>query len=49
MGNLLGASFHKGVWNIWGRTQLGFFVDMVKEKYYLVSNYEDQYMRWNTL
>jgi hypothetical protein len=26
-----------------------FFVDAVKEQYYLVGNYEDQYMRWTTL
>jgi hypothetical protein len=26
-----------------------FFVDVVKEQYYLVGNYEDQYMRWTTL
>jgi hypothetical protein len=24
-------------------------VDVVKEQYYLVGNYEDQYMRWTTL
>jgi hypothetical protein len=27
----------------------GFFVDAVKEQYYPVDNYEDQYMRWTTL
>jgi hypothetical protein len=26
-----------------------FFVDAVKEQYYPVGNYDDQYMRWNTL
>jgi hypothetical protein len=26
-----------------------FFVDAVKEQYYLIGNYEDQYMRWTTL
>jgi hypothetical protein len=26
-----------------------FFVDVVKEQYYLIGNYEDQYMRWTTL
>jgi hypothetical protein len=26
-----------------------FFLDVVKEQYYLVGNYEDQYMRWTTL
>jgi hypothetical protein len=26
-----------------------FFVDAVKEQYYPVGNYEDQYMRWTTL
>jgi hypothetical protein len=26
-----------------------FFVDAVKEEYYPVGNYEDQYMRWTTL
>ena len=25
------------------------FMDVVKEKYYLVGNYDDQYMRWTTL
>jgi hypothetical protein len=28
---------------------LDFFVDAVKEQYYPVGNYEDQYMRWTTL
>jgi hypothetical protein len=27
----------------------GFFVDVVKEQYYPVGNYEDQYMRWTAL
>jgi hypothetical protein len=27
----------------------GFFVDAVKEQYYPVGNYEDQYVRWTTL
>jgi hypothetical protein len=49
VGNLLGAKFHKGIWNIWGQAHLGFFVDAVKEQYYPVDNYEDQYMRWTTL
>jgi hypothetical protein len=26
-----------------------FFVDVVKEQYYPIGNYEDQYMRWTTL
>jgi hypothetical protein len=26
-----------------------FFVDAVKEQYYPVGNYKDQYMRWTTL
>jgi hypothetical protein len=26
-----------------------FFVDAIKEQYYLVDNYEDRYMRWTTL
>jgi hypothetical protein len=26
-----------------------FFVDAVKEQYYPVGNYEDQYIRWTTL
>jgi hypothetical protein len=26
-----------------------FFVDVVKEQYYHVGNYDDQYMRWTTL
>jgi hypothetical protein len=47
VGNLLRAKFHRGVWNIWGRTK--FFVDAINEQYYPVSNYEDQYMRWTTL
>jgi hypothetical protein len=25
------------------------FMDVVKEQYYLVGNYDEQYMRWNTL
>jgi hypothetical protein len=25
------------------------FMDVVKEKYYLVENYDDQYMRWSML
>jgi hypothetical protein len=28
---------------------LDFFVDAVKEQYYPVGNYDDQYMRWATL
>ena len=33
-----------------GSIPLGFFfVDVVKEQYYPVGNYEDQYMRWTTL
>jgi hypothetical protein len=33
-----------------GPSPLGnFFVDAVKEQYYPVGNYEDQYMRWTTL
>jgi hypothetical protein len=49
VGNLLGEKFHRGVWNIWGRSHLGFFLDMVKEKYYPIGNYDDQYMRWTML
>jgi hypothetical protein len=49
VGKLLGENFHKGVWNIWGRAHLGFFLDAVEEQYYPVGNYEDQYMRWTTL
>jgi hypothetical protein len=49
VGNLLGAKFHRGVWNIWGDPTWDFFVDAVKEQYYPVGNYEDQYMRWTTL
>jgi hypothetical protein len=49
VGNLLGAKFHSGIWNIWGRSHLGFFMDAVKEQYHPVDNYEDQYMRWSTL
>jgi hypothetical protein len=26
-----------------------FFVDVVKEQYYPIGNYEDQYMTWTTL
>ena len=26
-----------------------FFVDAVKEQYYPIGNYDDQYMRWTTL
>jgi hypothetical protein len=45
----MGAKFHRGIWNIWGRAHLGFFLDAVKEQYYHVDNYEDQYVRWTTL
>jgi hypothetical protein len=30
-------------------TTWDFFLDVVKEKYYPVGNYDDQYMRWTTL
>ena len=49
VGNLLGSKFHRGIWNIWGWAHLVFFVDVVKEQYYPVYNYEDQYMRWTKL
>jgi hypothetical protein len=49
VGNLLGENFHKGIWNIWGRATWDFCVDAVKEKYYPIDNYEDQYMIWTTL
>jgi hypothetical protein len=49
VGNLLGENFYRGVWNIWGQAHLGFFGDAVKEQYYPVGNYKDQYMRWTTL
>jgi hypothetical protein len=49
VGNLLGEKFHRGVWNIWGEPTWDFFVDAVKEQYYPVGNYEDQYVRWTTL
>jgi hypothetical protein len=49
VGNLLGAEFHRGFWNIWGRAHLEIFLDAVKEQYYPVGNYEEQYMRWTTL
>jgi hypothetical protein len=33
-----------------GLSPLGIFcVDVVKEQYYPVGNYDDQYMRWTTL
>jgi hypothetical protein len=49
VGNLLGEKFHRRVWNIWGQAHLIFFVDAVKEQYYPVGKYENQYMRWTTL
>jgi hypothetical protein len=49
VGNLLGENFYRGIWNIWGRAHLGFFCGCGKEQYYLVDNYEDQYMIWTTL
>ena len=32
-----------------GPSPLGFFLDVVKEQYYPLDNYEDWYMRWTTL
>jgi hypothetical protein len=50
VGNLLGENFHRGFRNIWGRSHLGFFCGcMIKEQYYPVGNYKDQYMIWTTL
>jgi hypothetical protein len=48
VGKLLGTKFHKGIWNIWDRPHFGFFMDVVKEQYYLVGNYDNRYMRWTT-
>jgi hypothetical protein len=48
-GKLTGRKFHGGVWNIWGEPTWDIFVDAIKEQYYPVGNYEDQYMRWTTL
>jgi hypothetical protein len=31
------------------KTTWDFFLDAVKEQYYSVDNYEDQYMRWTSL
>jgi hypothetical protein len=33
----------------WVEPTCDFFLDVVKEKYYPVGNYDDQYMRWTTL
>ena len=33
----------------WTKPSWDFIVDVLKEQYYLVGNYEDQYMRWTTL
>jgi hypothetical protein len=49
VGNLLGEKFHRGVWNILAEPTWDFFMDAVKEQYYPVGNYDDQYMRWTTL
>jgi hypothetical protein len=35
--------------NIGGKRTWDFFVDVVKEEYYLVGKYDVQYMRWTTL
>jgi hypothetical protein len=32
-----------------GQDPLGAFVDALKEEFYPVGNYDDQYMRWMTL
>jgi hypothetical protein len=49
VGNLLGESSTEES-EIYGADPTwDFFVDAVKEQYYPVGNYEDQYMRWTTL
>jgi hypothetical protein len=45
----MGEKFHRGIWNIWGRSHLVFFGDVVKEQYYPIDKYEYYFMRWNTL
>jgi hypothetical protein len=49
VGNLLGAKFHRetGIYGV--EPTWDFFVDAVKEWYYPIGNYEDQYMRWTRL
>jgi hypothetical protein len=49
LGNLLGEKFHRGVWKFGVEPTWDFFMDVVKEKYYPVGNYDDQYMRWTTM
>jgi hypothetical protein len=41
VGNLLGEKFHRKVWNIFVETTWDIFMDVVKEKYYPVGNYDD--------
>jgi hypothetical protein len=49
VGNLLGenSTEESGIYGV--EPTWDFFVDVVKEQYYHVGNYEDQYMRWTTL
>jgi hypothetical protein len=49
-GKLTGRKVPQRSLEYMGSNPLGIFsVDAVKEQYYLVGNYEDQYMRWTTL
>jgi hypothetical protein len=49
-GKLTGSRVPQRILEYMGPSPLGiFFVDAVKEQYYPVGNYEDQYMRWTTL
>jgi hypothetical protein len=43
LGYVAVAKFHHGI------LSKMFFVDAVKEQYYPIGNYEEQYMRWTTL
>jgi hypothetical protein len=49
-GKLTGSKVPQKESGIYGaKPTWDFFVDAVKEQYYPVGNYEDQYMRWTTL
>jgi hypothetical protein len=49
-GKLIGRKVPQRILEYMGPISLGiFFVDAIKEQYYPIGNYEDQYMRWTTL
>jgi hypothetical protein len=49
-GKLTGRKVPREEYGIYGvDPTLDLVVDAVKEQYYLVDSYEDQYMRWSTL